>query len=158
MWIRAVSIILGFYLFTVTVVAQDESQPGYQYTTKGTRIFSNADQSFLAKILVEDANLGSEEVKVAELTFPSGYAGSGHLHGAIEIFYVLSGRFGHSVNGVDAVLGPGEIGIVKPGDTVIHSVHSEEPAVVLTIWVPGGEGAPSFSGLVERPIETGDGK
>ncbi len=134
------------------VLAQEE-KPGYDYTTKGTRIFEAPGGTFMAKILVEAANLGSEDVKIAELTFPPGYAGSGHLHGAIEIFYVLSGRFGHTVNGVDAILGPGEVGIVKPGDTVSHSVHSKEPATVLTIWVPGGEGAPGFAGLPERAIE-----
>lgn len=133
------------------VIAQNS--PSYDYTTKGTRIFEAPEGGFMAKILVEAANLGSEEVKIAELTFPAGYSGSGHLHGAIEIFYVLKGRFGHEVNGVAAILEPGELGIVKPGDTVTHSVHSEGPATVLTIWVPGGEGAPAFSGLPSRPVE-----
>lgn len=133
--------------------ATGQDAPDYAYTTKGTRIYEAPGSGFMAKVLVEAANLGSEDVKIAELTFPVGYAGSGHLHGAIEIFYVLEGRFGHSVNGVDAILEPGEIGIVKPGDTVIHSVHSDSPATVLTIWVPGGEGAPAFAGIPSRPIE-----
>lgn len=134
-----------------SVSAQDA--PTYDYTTKGTRIFQAPGSEFMAKILVEAANLGSEEVKIAELTFPVGYSGSGHLHGALEIFYVLKGRFGHSVNGVDAVLEAGEIGIVKPGDTVTHSVHGGEAATVLTIWVPGGAGAPAFAGMPSRPID-----
>lgn len=132
------------------VNAQDA--PTYDYTTKGTQIFQVPGSDFMAKILVEAANLGSEEVKIAELTFPVGYSGSSHLHGAIEIFYVLKGRFGHSVNGVDAILGVGEIGIVKPGDTVTHSVHGDGAATVLTIWVPGGAGAPAFKGMPSRPI------
>lgn len=131
--------------------AQDAAT--YDYTTKGTRVFQAPGSDFIAKILVEATNLGSEEVKVAELTFPVGYSGSGHLHGAIEIFYVLKGRFGHSVNGVDAVLEVGEIGIVKPGDTVTHSVHGDDAATVLTIWVPGGAGAPAFNGMPSTPIE-----
>jgi len=94
------------------------------------------------KILVDAANLGSEETRIAELTFPVGYAGPSHQHEAIEIFYVLSGRFGHNVNGADGVLAAGDVGIVKPGDNIIHSVIGDEPAVVLTIWLPGGAVAP----------------
>lgn len=139
--------------FLCTVSAGSDDTPGYEYTTKGTRIFQAQGSAFMAKILVEADNLGSEEVKIAELTFPPGYSGSGHLHGAIEIFYVLSGRFGHNVNGVDAILAPGEVGIVKPGDTVTHSVHGDGAATVLTIWVPGGAGAPAFSGIPSRPVE-----
>lgn len=131
-------------------LAQDT--PDYDYTTKGTQIFE-ADNGFIAKVLVEAANLGSEDIKIAEMTFPVGYSGSGHLHGALEIFYVLEGRFGHGVNGVDAILEVGEVGMVKPGDTVTHSVHGDIPAKVLTIWVPGGAGAVSFDGLPSRPVE-----
>ena len=140
----------GLALLGNATLAQDD--PDYAYTTKGTTIYE-ADNGFLAKVLVEAANLGSEEVKIAEMTFPVGYSGRGHLHGALEIFYVLDGQFGHSVNGVDGVLKKGEVGIVKPGDTVTHSVHGDTPATVLTIWVPGGEGAPAFSGLPSRPVE-----
>lgn len=140
----------GLALLGTAAMAQEE--PGYSYTTKGTNIYE-ASNGFIAKVLVEAANLGSEEVKIAEMTFPLGYSGRGHLHGAIEIFYVLEGQFGHSVNGVDAVLQKGEIGIVKPGDTVTHSVHGDTPATVLTIWVPGGEGAPAFTGIPSRPVE-----
>lgn len=137
------------FALSITSSAQDAAD--YEYTTKGTTIYE-ADNGFLAKVLVEAANLGSEEVKIAEMTFPVGYAGSGHLHGALEIFYVLEGRFGHSVNGVDGILEVGEVGIVKPGDTVTHSVHGDGPAKVLTIWVPGGKDAVSFDGLPSRPV------
>ena len=143
---------IGMLLLCVDSAGSDDA-PGYDYTTKGTQIFEASGSVFMAKILVEASNLGSEEVKIAELTFPPGYAGSGHLHGTIEIFYVLSGHFGHTVNGVDAVLAPGEVGIVKPGDTVTHSVHGDDAATVLTIWVPGGAGAPAFSGMPSRPVE-----
>ena len=150
-YLRALMAVYVGVAISFGVGAQDK--PAYDYTTKGTRIFQAPGSDFMAKILVEAANLGSEEVKIAELTFPVGYSGSGHLHGAIEIFYVLKGRFGHSVNGVDAILEVGEIGIVKPGDTVSHSVHGDGAATVLTIWVPGGAGAPAFSGMPSRPIE-----
>ena len=97
------------------------------------------------KILVDAANLGTEEARIAELTFPTDYAGQAHTHDAIEIFYVLSGRLGHNVNGVPGVLEPGDIGIYRPGDTIIHSVEGDEPVVVLTIWLPGGSKAPFHS-------------
>ena len=94
------------------------------------------------KVLVDAANLGSTETRIAELTFAADYEGQAHTHDAIEIFYVLSGRFGHTVNGQFAVLEPGQIGIYRPGDTIIHSVESDEPVVVLAIWLPGGAAAP----------------
>ncbi len=94
------------------------------------------------KVLVDAANLGGTETRIAELTFAPGYDGPPHTHDAIEIFYVLSGRFGHNVNGEPGVLEAGQIGICRPGDTIIHSVDGDEPAVVLTIWLPGGAAAP----------------
>lgn len=94
------------------------------------------------KVLVDAANLGGMETRIAELTFNTDYVGQPHTHDAIEIFYVLSGSFGHNVNGVPGVLEAGEIGICRPGDTIIHSVEGDEPAVVLTIWLPGGAAAP----------------
>lgn len=97
------------------------------------------------RILVDAANLGGSETRIAELTFPADYAGQAHTHDAIEIFYVLSGRFGHNVNGQPGVLEAGDIGICRPGDTIIHSVEGDEPAVVLTIWLPGGAAAPFHS-------------
>lgn len=98
------------------------------------------------RILVDAANLGGAETRIAELTFSPDYEGQAHTHDAIEIFYVLSGRFGHNVNGEPAVLEAGQIGICRPGDTIIHSVEGDEPAVVLTIWLPGGAAAPFHSG------------
>ena len=140
---------------TVTTFAEDQKQdkdtPGYDYATRGT-VLHKSDGGFIARILIDEANLGSDEVEIAELTFPVGYTGGGHLHDAIEIFYVLSGRFGHNVNGKAAILEPGELGIVKPGDTVEHSVHGDTPAVVLTIWAPGGAAAPDFSRIPSKPI------
>lgn len=94
------------------------------------------------RVLVDEINLGGTEARIAELTFNPDYEGQPHTHDAIEIFYVLSGRFGHSVNGEMGILEPGDVGICRPGDTIIHSVESDEPAVVLTIWLPGGAAAP----------------
>lgn len=117
----------------------------YQPITPQALRESAAGSAIGFKVLVDTANLGSEETRIAELTFPVGYAGQSHLHDAIEIFYVLSGRFGHEVNGMAGVLETGDIGIVRPGDTVAHSVMGDAPAVVLTIWLPGGAAAPFHS-------------
>ena len=68
------------------------------------------------KILVDAENLGGEETRIAELTFHPNYDPRPHTHDAIEIFYVISGRFGHNVNGVPAILEPGQIGICRPGN------------------------------------------
>jgi len=113
-------------------------------TTEALQV-SPAGGALAFKVLVDAENLGTEETRIAELTFSPEYAGQAHTHDAIEIFYVLSGRFGHNVNGVPGVLEPGDIGICRPGDTIIHSVEGDEPAVVLTIWLPGGSKAPFHS-------------
>jgi len=131
-----------YLIFAIPPLSAQNSDEPYQAVTAEPLRVSPATNPILFKILVDEANLGGAETRVAELTFPPGYAGSGHLHEAIEIFYVLSGRFGHEVNGEHGILEPGDIGIVRPGDTVAHSVHGDEPAVVLTIWLPGGAAAP----------------
>ncbi len=124
------------------VAAQQDASADYDAISRVPLRSSAASMPIQFKILVDSANLGGDETRIAELTFPAGYSGQAHLHDAIEIFYVLSGRFGHEVNGVPAFLEPGQVGIVRPGDTVAHSVRGSEPAVVLTIWLPGGAAAP----------------
>lgn len=116
--------------------------PIYRSITAEALRESPAGSAIAFKILVDAANLGSEEARIAELTFPAGYAGPSHTHEAIEIFYVLSGRFGHNVNSIPGILEPGDVGIVRPGDSIIHTVEGDAPAVVLTIWLPGGAKAP----------------
>lgn len=91
------------------------------------------------KLLLEERNLGSSELEMAEITFPAGSAGGGHSHGSTEIFYVLEGVLGHVVDGVLHRLEPGSVGVVKPGDEVSHRVLSDGPVRALVLWVPGGE-------------------
>lgn len=129
-------------LLPLLAMAQDVA---YEPVTREALRQSPGGDAIDFKVLVDAANLGGEETRIAELTFSPDYAGPPHAHDAIEIFYVLSGRFGHNVNGTQAVLEPGDIGICRPGDTIIHSVEGEEPAVVLTIWLPGGAAAPFHS-------------
>ena len=132
--------IVAFAMFASSTSYAQEI--GYRAVTSDALRQSPAGSAIGFKILVDAANLGSEETRIAELTFPVGYSGQSHLHDAIEIFYVLSGQFGHEVNGEPGSLSVGNIGIVKPGDTVAHSVIGDEAAVVLTIWLPGGAAAP----------------
>lgn len=113
---------------------------GIDYAAKstGTRLLTAGPVSI--KILADAANLGRGDIEVGELLLPPEAAASPpHQHGSLEIFYVVDGVLGHDVNGVQHRLEPGEVGIVKPGDTVIHTVLSKTAVKAVVIWVPGGE-------------------
>ncbi len=141
-------------LFAVLPATGHEDQPAYEKASQGTR-WLERESGARIKMLVEQANLGSGELEIAEIVFPAGRGpGGGHLHESIEIFYILSGTFEHTVNGDPHTLTPGMIGIVRPGDTVIHTVLSEEPVRALIFWLPGGEAdrLEKF-GFKSRPIE-----
>jgi quercetin dioxygenase-like cupin family protein len=114
---------------------------GYSRASSGTRELVLGGGTTI-KLLLEASNLGSSEIEVAEITFPPGTNPvSGHAHGSIEIFYVLEGVLGHVVNEVEHRLEPGMVGVVKPGDSVMHRVLSEGSVRALVLWVPGGEAA-----------------
>lgn len=142
-------IILGFAGVFANAKAE-ENPADYSYASEGTLCFG---EECGVKILLEAANLGSSEIEIAEITFAAGYEGRGHPHGSTEIFYVLSGTFGHEVNGIPNTLTPGMIGVVKPGDMVRHSVPGEEDAKVLVIWIPGGEIDRIFDRSKATPIQ-----
>ena len=89
------------------------------------------------KLLLDDSNVGSE-VSVGELTFPPNTDSGDHAHGAIEMFYVLSGELEHVVNAKSFILKPGMTGYVRPPDKVRHKT-GPAGAKVLVIWVPGEE-------------------
>ncbi len=110
---------------------------GYEHAGTGTRIFSAGELAI--KVLVEASVLGSDEVEVAEISFPPGYEGGGHRHGAIEIFYIVEGVMDHVVNGESHILEPGMIGIVRPADTVTHRIKGDRGVKAVVIWAPGGE-------------------
>lgn len=143
---------------TITLVlgasrsAPATAQQDYARATNGTRIL-RSPRGLEIKVLVESTNLGGTEVDIGEITFPPGPApASGHRHGAVEIFYVLSGRLDHIVNGESHVLDPGMVAIVRAGDEVIHHVVSEEPVRALVIWAPGGEAARLAQFFEQIPI------
>lgn len=134
--------------------AQEQSEtPAYQTSSNGLGTYASADGGFMLKRLLDSANFGGAELDIAELTFGPGYQGRVHKHGAIEIFYVLSGRLRHVVNGVAADLGPGMVGVVRPGDDVDHIVLSDEPLRTLVIWLPGGT-AERIAGNLEPVKDT----
>jgi len=110
---------------------QDMSLVGHVYEspTGGTKL----------RMLLEEANLGGTEVEIGEITFPAGANSGEHLHGATEIFYILSGELEHVVDGKSHVLKPGMLGFVRPPAKVNHVVPGKEPAKALVIWAPGGE-------------------
>lgn len=124
---------------------EDAHDPGasagnaaYDARSTGTRTL--ALEGVKIKMLVDASNLGGDKVEVGELFLPVAYGeGGAHQHGSLEIFYVLEGVLGHEVNGKAHRLAPGEVGFVKPGDSVKHAVLSDVPVKAVVIWVPGGE-------------------
>ena len=90
------------------------------------------------RLFLDDSNVGPE-VSVGELTFPPNADSGDHTHGAIEMFYVLSGELEHVVNGKSQILRPGMVGYVKPPDKIRHKT-GPAGAKVVVIWVPGDEG------------------
>jgi quercetin dioxygenase-like cupin family protein len=110
----------------------------YAPASSGTRQITLGSGTVI-KMLLDESNLDTDAVEVAEITFPAGGGAAGHRHGAIEMFYVVEGVLGHVVNGVEHRLEPGMAGVVKPEDEVEHRVL-EAPLKVVVVWVPGGEG------------------
>jgi quercetin dioxygenase-like cupin family protein len=117
--------------------AAPDPKPTYAYATNG--VLKVRDPGAIWKLLVDRSNLGGGELEMAELTLAAGTQVQGHTHGSLEIIYVLSGQFGHEVNGHYTLLKPGMVGIVRPGDQVRHLVPKQGDAKVLIIWAPAGE-------------------
>ena len=61
-------------------------------------------------------------------------------------------RLDHIVNDMSHVLEPGMVGIVRPGDTVVHRVVSDVPVKALVIWAPGGEADRIAGNFRQRPV------
>lgn len=115
------------------------AQPTYAYATNGVKdhIVDRGGNQW--KLLLDKSNLGGNELEAVELTMPAGLHVGSHTHKSVEVIYVLSGIYGHEVNGKLYLLKPGMIGIVRPGDHVRHLVPKSGPAKVLIIWAPAGE-------------------
>jgi len=89
------------------------------------------------RLMLDESNVGPE-VSVGELTFPPNADSGDHSHGAIEMFYVLSGELEHVVNGKSYILKPGMTGYVRPPDKIRHKT-GPAGAKVVVVWVPGDE-------------------
>ena len=114
---------------TTSSSAQSGRQSGATY---------RAPSGTTLKLMLDETNVGPE-VTVGEMVFPPNQDSGDHQHGAIEMFYVVSGELDHVVNGVSHVLKPGMSGYVKPPDKVRHKT-GPAGAKVVVIWVPGEEG------------------
>lgn len=90
------------------------------------------------RLMLDESNVGSE-VTLGEMVFPANTDSGDHQHGAIEMFYVVSGELEHVVNGKSEHLKPGMAGFVKPPDKVRHKT-GPAGAKVVVVWVPGEEG------------------
>src|SRR5215212_5269872 len=91
------------------------------------------------RLVLDTSNVGPE-ISLGEMTFPPNVDSGEHAHGAIEIFYVLSGELEHVVNGKSEILKPGMVGYVKPPDKIRHKT-GPGGAKVVVMWVPGVEGS-----------------
>ena len=111
-----------------TSVAAQSDKTGVTYRSPGGTTL---------RLLLDDSNVGPE-ASVGELTFLPNADSGDHQHGAIEMFYVLSGELEHVVNGKSQFLKPGMTGFVRPPDTVRHKT-GPAGAKVIVIWVPGDE-------------------
>ncbi len=126
-------------LCTIAFGEGASAQDTYARSSTGVREVTLGSGTVI-KMLLDASNLGTDEIEVGEITFPTVTSPTaGHLHGATEIFYVIEGVLGHVVNGQEHRLGPGMVGVVKPNDEVMHRVL-EAPVRAVVIWVPGGEG------------------
>jgi quercetin dioxygenase-like cupin family protein len=99
--------------------------------------------------MLDEKNVGAE-VSLGELIFPPNSDSGEHTHGAIEIFYVVSGELEHVVNGKSQILKPGMSGYVRPPDKVIHKT-GPAGAKVVVVWVPGAEAGKIASRWKKEP-------
>jgi quercetin dioxygenase-like cupin family protein len=127
---RLLTLCAALALCAVTTTArQTERLQGTTYRSPGGTTL---------RLMLDDSNVGPD-VTLGEMIFPPNQDSGDHQHGAIEMFYVVSGELEHVVNGVSQVLKPGMSGFVKPPDKVRHKT-GPAGAKVVVVWVPGAEG------------------
>ncbi len=125
---------------TATPAAQSQKLQGTTYRSpSGTTL----------RLMLDETNVGSE-VTLGEIIFPPNSDSGDHAHGAIEMFYIVSGELDHIVNGVSQVLKPGMSGFVKPPDKVRHKT-GPAGAKAVVVWVPGQEGKTVASRWTKEP-------
>ncbi len=118
--------------------AAGRSSAGVQASDLGRFVSASGAE---IELLLSESNLGGNEVQIGEITWPPGANSGNHPHGATEVFYVLEGELEHVVDGVSEILGPGDLGFVRPPSEVNHITSPDGgPVRALVIWAPGGEG------------------
>ena len=140
--------------FSVAAPTEEpEKNAAYDFASKGTRQFEFGPEAdpVQVKVLVEEANLGSDGTEIIEIEFPPGYESRPHFH-ELEILYVVEGELEHIVDGESSFLTAGMIGIVRFPNEVVHKAHEEYGARVLVVWPMGNE-LKGFDGLTSKPIE-----
>jgi quercetin dioxygenase-like cupin family protein len=147
----------GIYFVATRAMAQEKGQNAkkYSYATRGLVEFqSDVEQGKVEhwKLLLDQTNLGGNELEMVELTLPAGEVVGAHHHGTVEILYVLSGTLGHEVNGEMHMLAPGMVGVVRPEDAVRHLVPKTGDVKLLVIWAPAGEAKKFFEHAKTTPI------
>ena len=125
---RALATLVFLVACSATTAAAQAGKPGDTYRSPGGTTL---------KLLLDDSNVGPE-VSIGELTFAPNADSGEHTHGAIEMFYVLSGELEHVVNGKSYILRPGMTGYVRPPDKIRHKTGPAGARVVV-VWVPGDE-------------------
>ncbi|MDE2971465.1 MAG: cupin domain-containing protein [Acidobacteriota bacterium] len=126
----ALGLVAGFAAGRTSAVAQP-ADLGRFASQSGTEL----------ELLLSESNLGGSEIQIGEITWPPGANSGNHPHGATEVFYVLEGELEHVVDGVSEILGPGDLGFVRPPSEVNHITSPDGgPVRALVIWAPGGEG------------------
>lgn len=125
-------------LFSTALRASADA-PEYEVAPDPTRVLESPLSGTSIEVLIERANLGGAEVEMGRITFPPHSQSASHEHYSVEILYVLSGELEHIVNGAPTLLRPGSVGVVRPGDEVVHRVTGDEPCTALVVWAPGGE-------------------
>lgn len=131
-------------LLTLGLAAQGTAQ-----SEKPQGITYRAPSGTTLRLILDEHNVGAE-VTMGEMVFPPNQDSGDHQHGAIEMFYVISGELEHVVNGKSEFLKPGMAGFVKPPDKVRHKT-GPAGAKVVVVWVPGEEGKKVASRWKQEP-------
>jgi quercetin dioxygenase-like cupin family protein len=126
--LRTLAVLLACSAATAATATAQAGKTGETYRSPGGTTL---------RLFLDESNVGPE-VAIGELTFPPNVDSGEHAHGAIEMFYVLSGQLEHVVNGKSYILGPGMTGYVRPPDKVRHKTGPQGAKVIVT-WVPGDE-------------------
>jgi quercetin dioxygenase-like cupin family protein len=126
--------------FPAIALAQERPRQGVVYKSPGGTTL---------RLMLDESNVGAE-VAVGEIVFQPNADSGEHTHGAVEIFYVLSGELEHVVNGKSEILKVGMAGFVKPPDKIRHKT-GPAGATAVVIWVPGEEAKRIISRWTKEP-------